>query len=577
MENTKTERSIGAVLNLQTGELLEAEELFSKPEQREAEIFQLRTSLEEYRQRDEALYVCIYCKHPVGIRGRKNRQHYYFAHTRDGDDCHIKTGTQLSREQIQCIKYNGVKESEKHQWLKGQLANLLEQDPLVQQVDIEKVYRDTTISNAWKKPDILARLADKSIAFELQLSTTFLSVIVSRALFYKEHKVFLIWIFSDFSIENDMQKFTQKDVYYTNYFQVYVFDKEAQQQSMHDNQLVLKCYYQSSVIKDNIVRQKWEVAFISIHDLNWNEQDYSFFYYDSVKEKLALELQLKQDLSSRKELKEIHNAEVKATRAVAYLRRLYQSMHMIKPQEWEEDPANCNTELEIQELNKKLGFSGAKAHVIATLFHRKDRIPFLKYICTQDEIELNFTNMRIDDSTVFEYIIYLVDVFFFLNKIILLFQKGYQMTTSDYQAFEGIFGKNYFNTSNSERANIERWAYIYGLNGVYVKKDVIHVKEIRQVLFAILSLKHDLSIGYKYDNLRQYAIHFLKYNPNYGKVFIRAMQQYKQYTKLLKEDKTGKLAAALDNFTMRHESQITGYNHVILQIFPELHSESSFF
>jgi len=66
-------RTIQEVLSLESGEHFDAEELFKDPKDREAEIFQLRTKIEEQLQKVKVEYVCLYCKQPVAIRGRKNK------------------------------------------------------------------------------------------------------------------------------------------------------------------------------------------------------------------------------------------------------------------------------------------------------------------------------------------------------------------------------------------------------------------------------------------------------------------------------------------------------------------------
>lgn len=245
------QRTIETILNLQTGEVLDVKDIFRDPLVREAEIFQLRSQIQEQVHKKEAVYVCIFCKQSIGIRGHINRKDYYLTHTFRSDDCIIKTNHHLTEEQIRCIKYNGEKESDLHNDLKNQIAYYLELDDNVIAVHTEKVYKDLAISREWKKPDVMAEFADKKVAFELQLSTTFLSVIVSRTIFYRERGIFLIWIFPNFSLESHLQQFTQKDVYYNNSFNVYVFDEHAQEKSKTEKRLILRCYYKSFTIKNN--------------------------------------------------------------------------------------------------------------------------------------------------------------------------------------------------------------------------------------------------------------------------------------------------------------------------------------
>ena len=48
----------------------------------------------------------------------------------------------------------------------------------------------------WRKPDVIAKYNNLNIVFELQLSTTFISVVVQRDIFYRLNDYFIIWVFN---------------------------------------------------------------------------------------------------------------------------------------------------------------------------------------------------------------------------------------------------------------------------------------------------------------------------------------------------------------------------------------------
>ncbi|WP_461791442.1 DUF6035 family protein [Pedobacter sp.] len=312
-------RTIETVLNLETGEILDVNEIFRNSLEREAEIFQLRSRIQAQVQQDKATYVCIYCKQPIGIRGHLNRKDYYLTHTFRSDDCIIKTKHHLTEEQIRCIKYNGEKESDLHEQLKNKIAHYLEMEDNIISVQTEKVYKDIAVSKEWKKPDVMAELGNKKIAFELQLSTTFLSVIVARTLFYRDRGVYLVWIFPNFSIESHLQQFTQKDVYYNNSFNVYVFDIDAQEKSRIENRLVLRCYYKRFSIKHDIIKEKWVSEFISIGQLRFNIEKKEVCFYDSVKEKEVLTELLENKKVEQEEIEKNNIANYKAKCALRFV------------------------------------------------------------------------------------------------------------------------------------------------------------------------------------------------------------------------------------------------------------------
>jgi len=192
-ENLKN-RTISSILDLKTGKEIKAEEFFKKELD---EIFQIRYDFESAIREQNSRFVCYYCKQPVKIRGqREAKVIMHFAHLRDSDDCPIKTGNKYSKEEIQRIKYNGAKESELHFTLKTELANFLRKNQHnskgIEKVNVEKVIKDLAIPKVWKKPDVSSIYKGEPVVFELQLSTTFLSVINSRQEFYKANKTFIL-------------------------------------------------------------------------------------------------------------------------------------------------------------------------------------------------------------------------------------------------------------------------------------------------------------------------------------------------------------------------------------------------
>lgn len=569
-------RTIETILNLHTGELLEADDVFKEAKQREDIIFRFRTELQTHFEKEEKIFVCIFCKQSVGIRGKKDKSDFYFAHNYNSEDCIIKTGSTLTFEEIRCIKYNGVKESEEHYLLKNQIAFALEQDPLVTKVETERVFKDLAISKDWKKPDVLATLPDKKIAFELQLSTTFLSVIVSRTIFYKERGVFLIWVFPTFSLDADLQKFTQKDVYYTNAFNVYVFDQQAAKLSDKEKTLMLKCFYKKFSIKNEQLVTSWEQTFISIHDLNFNAQDFTSWYYNSYLEKESVLKELALQRQTRILREEEAEASYNSKKTIEYLRKFYKFNARPWSPDDEETPSNePRTELEINLINEHLGFSDSKAGFIANLFVSGDKSEFLRYVCEQDFIKINMENVVIEGGTIFAYLLDLEDKWEFHQKMKLLFRSGYKMTASDFSRHDELYGTYYFNQSEYEREAIKRWAYVYFLNSIWYRYNIYEAVEIRKIIYAILSVKNNLSIGYKFANMRQHAVNFLDNYKEYGHLYIRALKHYNRFEQLLLEDKRGKLKEKIEKFL--NDSPKQAYNSLIFNVFPELEGTNPIF
>lgn len=310
MTVTKENRTIKSILDLKTGKEILASEFFLKEID---EIFQLRYEFETAIREETARYVCYYCKQPIKIRGRKDSKTIlHFAHLKDSDECPIKTGNKFNKEEIQRIKYNGAKESELHFTLKNSIADFLtknkESNKGIEEVAVEKVYKHKAIPKVWKKPDVSSVFKGNSLVFELQLSTTFLSVINSRQEFYKENNTFILWVFSSFDTNEEERKFTQSDIFYNNNFNGFEFNEETIELSKSQNDLVLKCFYQKPTIENNSINVYWRSEFVKLNELTFDKSNYGVYYYDFKTEKLKLETEL--TLSELLIINEIKNGEI---------------------------------------------------------------------------------------------------------------------------------------------------------------------------------------------------------------------------------------------------------------------------
>lgn len=371
-------RTIDEILSLKSGEKIYVNNLLNLSEREQDKIFQLRQKLEIQFQKKEIEYVCIYCKQPVVLRGRKNlanhTTHYYFSHPYKSNDCIIKNQNNLTEEQIRCIKYNGEKESELHNYLKNRIANFLNQNNEVNSVKVEKVIKHNEIPRKWRKPDILAIFNDKIIAVELQLSTTFLSVIVGRTLFYNDKGFFLLWIFPNFSLDYDIQKFTQKDIFYNNNSNVYVFDKEAELKSEIENELIIKCHYKKYKIENEVIIDSWETKLIRLSQITFDIDNKQYWFYNSANEKNILENVLN-NRKREKALTERNNKiENKVKKAVDFIRKFYKN-DTSPIDEFYYDPIKGLIDGdEIELLNKKLGFQDDNEGFINKLFSNQNKL-----------------------------------------------------------------------------------------------------------------------------------------------------------------------------------------------------------
>ena len=281
----KTKRTIDTVIDTDTGLEISARDFFAQPENA---IFKVRTELQKSIYLKKPKLVCKYCRQAVKISGRKieRGKASFFSHFKDSDECDYKTTTERTRRDINREKYARCNEGERHKRLKTKIAELLEMTPGVSDVKVEKnVIGNHPILN-WKRPDILTSFRGQEIVFELQLSTTFVSVIAERDLFYRLNEKFIIWIFNfDEQDEHvNLDNMMAKDIYYNNKMNVFIFDREAQKESEERGELILKCNWLKA-------DGSWEYlnenssnglggTFVCLSDLQY-DSTYKPYYFDA--------------------------------------------------------------------------------------------------------------------------------------------------------------------------------------------------------------------------------------------------------------------------------------------------------
>lgn len=284
----KTKRTIDTVVDVETGKEIYAKEFFSQPE---SAIFRMRTELQKAIYLRHPKYICKYCGQMVKISGRKTERGIaaFFSHLRDSDDCDYKTTTGRTKREIEREKYSKCNEGERHKKLKDLLATFLLRTSGVTNVRTENTMPGNHPILNWRRPDVAVSYRGQEIIFELQLSSTFVSVITERDLFYRLNKKFIIWVFNfdDQSEHVNLNNMVVKDVYYNHKFNIFIFDKAAYDESNKRGELILKC---------NWIRPdgSWEYPninnsdelggrFVSLSELTYSN-DYKPYYYDAEKE-----------------------------------------------------------------------------------------------------------------------------------------------------------------------------------------------------------------------------------------------------------------------------------------------------
>lgn len=550
-------RTIDEVLSLKSGNKIYVDSLLNLNEREQDKIFQLRQKLEIQFQKKEIEYVCIYCKQPVVLRGRKNLSnyttHYYFSHPYKSNDCIIKNQNSLTEEQIRCIKYNGEKESELHNYLKNRIAHFLNQNNEVNSVKVEKVVKHDEISRKWRKPDILALFNDKIIAVELQLSTTFLSVIVGRTLFYNDKGFFLLWIFPNFSLDSYIQKFTQKDIFYNNNSNVYVFDKEAELKSEVENELIIKCHYKKYKIENEIIIDSWETELIRLSQITFDFDTKQYWFYNSENEKNLFEKEINKRSREKVFTERKNKIENKVKRAIDFIRKFYKN-DTTPINEFYYDPVKSLVDSdEIELLNKKLGFQDDNESFITKLFSNQNKTNFLKFILEERKISVN-------KKAIFKIIFEYENEYMFDKYIFLLFKSGYSLNAQEITLLE----------NNRLSDNIElrrRSSIIYIYSKLRFETDFEISRKNIKILHSIHSLKLNKVVGFRYKNLKGINNYIFEQRPEYANLYIRYLKKFGLYDSFLKEDKNKTFTKKIEQLNILKPTQNIGLDIISKLIF----------
>lgn len=199
-------------------------------------------------------FVCPYCEQPMflaAIPVKRSEKRFYFKHVHDTGQCAGPAGQSAS--QINARKFNGAKESELHRLVKTRLVASLEVDPAFTDIRPEARYIDED-GVQWRQPDVQSRYLDSPIAFEVQLSTTFLHVIAQRMKFYRRNHVFLLWLFRDLDCRHFRQ--SEDDLFYTNNRNAFRVTEESEALSKQSNRFALECmWHEPTVHESGVVDQ----------------------------------------------------------------------------------------------------------------------------------------------------------------------------------------------------------------------------------------------------------------------------------------------------------------------------------
>lgn len=349
----------------------------------------LRQEFDDAILRCEPIARCAACHKPVKPRLSIHRRRYFRHHGGDGN-CPYKTSGKKNQTQIDAMRYNGQKESPEHIHIKQLLKSSLGADPSFDPETIAEEQRwwGVTDPAKWRKPDISARYGDLPIAFEVQLSTTFLNVVVERRRFYLENGGLLIWIFQ--RCEKEIPRQFQDDIFYNNNSNLFVVDEETCRLSQEKQQLMLRCYYLQPILNEGMIQEEWQEQIISFSKLRIDRENQRIFFYDFMEELEHLEEFLvanrKQNLRKKylefwQNYRYVGYRGEEALREYSTLFHTSKELHINLPQNPEQDIARFSCLVLSAQKGKPIGFDHRSLLEVANFAYDNCQ-PLLWYFCT---------------------------------------------------------------------------------------------------------------------------------------------------------------------------------------------------
>lgn len=192
-----------------------------------AALIRLRNEIEDAIAAGTPKLVCPICGAPVYLRcGFRHKsdarlsEDFHFWHGPGESKCPLSQTSRLSRKEILAAKYHGQREGQAHIRLKHLVHDSLCSDPRFTDVAIERTWRLEGDPRQWRRPDVSSCFQGVPVVFEIQLSTTFVSVMAERRHFYRERGALLVWIVADF--DPAWAALAHEDIFYPNNRNIFV-------------------------------------------------------------------------------------------------------------------------------------------------------------------------------------------------------------------------------------------------------------------------------------------------------------------------------------------------------------------
>ena len=208
-----------------------------------------RVALENDLIEGKERFVCPDCEKVMVLRSiptrDKTEDRFYFRHRIDDGTCSGQKGQ--SPAAICARKYDHAKEGARHKLFKQLIAESIAADPRFTNTRTEARWKDAD-GVRWRQPDVQSVWQGRRVAFEVQLSTTFLHVIAERMTFYRHNDGALLWLFRD--LNPDEFKLAEDDIFYSNNRNAFRVGLDTVERSRELGRFILECAWHEPYVDE---------------------------------------------------------------------------------------------------------------------------------------------------------------------------------------------------------------------------------------------------------------------------------------------------------------------------------------
>lgn len=283
-----TEPEIDEVRNPRTGLVLDVRRLIRAFRYERAIL--LRQNLKRLVKQGDARLVCATCCVPVYLACSTSKR-FFFRHRHEDGSCPAVTRTDLTEADIRAMKYRGAQESGTHKRIKALLLRSLSADPQFKDVAPEKTWRASEGLSGLRRPDVSARTDSTKLAFEVQLSTTFMDVVLSRKEFYQAEQAALVWVLPSF--HPAYRRMTDDDILFGNNSNVFVVDESTAAASEAAGTFIMKCWHRKPFIQGDEIADEWVERLVQWDEITIDADLQTVTAFDYAQEAATLREQIK--------------------------------------------------------------------------------------------------------------------------------------------------------------------------------------------------------------------------------------------------------------------------------------------